>query len=319
MPSESPYRFLAVDDDPAALLIFRGIVESAGFEFMGVLDGKAGLAAMEEFDPDVISLDVQLPGMSGLAVCKAIKSNPESRLIPVLIATALNDSETQLQGIEAGCDDFVTKPIDRIQLTARIRVMAQASRSNRELERAEQVISTLAASVEARDPTTGEHCRRVGAMAADLGTWIGLSADSIWALDLAGTLHDVGKIGVPDSILLKESNLTDDEWSKMRMHPVIGEQIVGPLHSLRTVLPIIRHHHERFDGGGYPDGLREDKIPIEARVFQIADAFDALVNERPYKKAFSRSEALSILREEAGSGRWDPEIFGVFADRLKSS
>lgn len=312
--AELPYRVLAIDDDPAALRILGAVVKREGFDYRGFADWAAGMAALPDFDPDVICLDVQLPGATGFELCRRIKSNPDTRLIPILLITALNDRDSQIEGIEAGCDDFLSKPFDRVQLAARTRVLAQASRANRNLEDAERVLRSLAVSVEARDVETGNHCERVGVLAVKLAKRMDLPEQSSRALEQAGYLHDIGKIGIPDSILLKPGPLTSREWGIMRGHPAIGESIVDPLQTLREVLPIIRHHHERWDGTGYPDQLKGEEIPLEARVFQLADSFDALTSERPYHAAMTAQVALETIQEEAWGGKWDQAIVNVFAD-----
>ncbi len=310
---DNSYRLLAIDDDPAALLILKGAALGEGFEFLGFENWTEGMAALRDSDPDVVCLDVELPGATGFDLCRQIKADPDTRLRPVLIVTALNDSQSRVLGIEAGCDDFLSKPFDRLQLAARTRVLARSHRANRDLESTEQVLQALAGSIEARDFETGNHCERVGNLATTLGEWSRLSNHYLRALKSAGYLHDVGKIGVPDAVLLKPGPLNDDEWQIMRTHPVIGESIVRPLHSFRHVLPIIRHHHEHWDGSGYPDGLRADAIPIAARVFQVADVFDALTSHRPYRKPLELADAIATLEDEAAGGKWDPEIVTAFA------
>lgn len=316
--SEGAFRLLAIDDDPTALEIMSVFAEAEGFEFQGFPDGRSGMTALDAFDPDVVFLDVQLPDATGYDLCRDIKSDDARRLLPVLLITSLIDRDSKIKGIEAGCDDFLAKPYDRTELAARARVLARMSRLNRRLEEGESVMRSLALSVEARDQTTGGHCERVGQLASNLGEWLELPSESVFVLEQAGFLHDVGKIGVPDAILLKPSALSTEEWEVMRTHSVIGESIVRPLGSMRAVLPIVRHHHEQWDGGGYPDGLKGDSIPLEARVFQIVDAFDALTNARPYRSAVPVEQAVEILRDEAEAGKWDREMMQVFAEKVAS-
>ena len=245
-------------------------------------------------------------------------SNPETYLIPVVLVTALSDKEDRLNGIRAGADDFLSRPVDVTELLARVRSLLKLKLRTDELERAESVLFSLARSIEGKDPYTHGHCERLAEYSTRLGNQLGLSEDHITALRRAGIVHDVGKIAVPDAILLKPGRLTEEEWKIVREHPVVGERICAPLKSFRLVLPIIRHHHEKIDGSGYPDGLRGDAIPITARVMQIVDVFDALTTERPYKKAFSDHEALQTMKEEVAKGWWDPYIFDQF-DRLVRS
>ena len=311
-----PYRILAIDDDPAALEILRVTAESEGFAFRGFGNQRAGLAALGGYDPDVVCLDAYMPDADGFEACGRLKSDPQTRLLPVLIVTSASDPASMIRGIEAGADDFITKPVDRAQFAARVHVLSRVGRLNRDLEDSEQVIKALAVGVESRDPTTGDHCERVGDLATSLGQRMGLSYEECHALNQGGFLHDIGKIGVPDSVLLKRGPLTEMEQSIMRRHPEIGQSIVKPLRSLKSVLSIVRHHHERWDGKGYPDRLRGDDSPLIARVFQIADAFDALTNRRPYREPLGSWEALRVLEDEAGEGKWDPDVANEFLEMI---
>jgi putative two-component system response regulator len=267
---------------------------------------------LSRIQTDLVVLDVLMPGMSGLEVCEKIKANPDTYLIPVILTTSLSDKQDRIDGIRVGADDFLTRPVDRTELLARVRSLLKLKLRTDELERAEAVLFTLARSIEGKDPYTHGHCERLADFSARLGEHLGLPEEQIIALRRGGVVHDIGKIAVPDAILLKPARLSEDEWKLIREHPVVGERICAPLKSFRTVLPIIRHHHERFDGSGYPDGLRGESIPITARVLQIVDVYDALTTERPYKHAFSITEALQTMKEEVSRGWWDPVIFDQF-------
>jgi putative two-component system response regulator len=261
---------------------------------------------------------VMMPRLNGFEACRKIKSNPETYLIPVVLITALSDKQDRIEGINAGADDFLTRPVDRAQLLARVGSLLKLKHRTDELERAEAVLFSLARSIEGKDPYTHGHCERLSDYSARLGQHLGLTGDEITALRRAGVVHDIGKVAVPDAILLKPSRLTEEEWRVMKEHPLVGERICAPLKSFRSVLPIIRHHHEKLDGSGYPDGLRGDAIPVTARVLQIVDVYDALTTERPYKKAFSSSEALLTMKEEVAKSWWDPHIFEQFELLMKS-
>ena len=249
-----------------------------------------------------------MPRLTGFAVCEKIKSNPETDLVPVVLITSLSGKQDRLEGIKAGADDFLTRPVDPTELLARVRSLLKLKLRTDELERAESVLFSLARSIESKDPYTHGHCERLSNHSARLGEHLGLAENQIVALHRAGVVHDVGKIAVPDAILLKPGKLSEQEWKLMREHPVVGERICAPLKSFRLVLPIIRHHHEKLDGSGYPDGLRGDAIPITARILQIVDVYDALTTERPYKRAFSITDALQTMKEEVAKGWWDPHI-----------
>jgi len=265
-----------------------------------------------------VLLDVMMPNLTGFEVCEKIKANPDTYLIPVVLITALSDKQDRIEGIRAGADDFLIRPVDSTELLARVRSLLTLKFRTDELERAESVLFTLARSIEGKDPYTHGHCERLADYSATLGEHLKLSKDEVTALRRAGVVHDIGKIAVPDSIILKPTSLSPEEWRLMREHPVVGERICAPLKSFRPVLPIIRHHHEKFDGSGYPDGLAGEAIPITARVLQIVDVYDALTTIRPYKPAFSITDALKIMQVEVAKGWWDPHIFSLFEQLVRS-
>jgi putative two-component system response regulator len=211
-----------------------------------------------------------------------------------------------------GADDFLSRPVDRSELLARVRSLLKLKYRTDELERAGLVLFSLARSIEGKDPYTHGHCERLAEYSACLGEHLGLAEDQIIALRRAGVVHDIGKVAVPDAILLKPGRLTADEWKLVQQHPIVGERICAPLKSFRLVLPILRHHHEKLDGSGYPDGLRGEAIPLTARVLQIVDVYDALTTVRPYKPALSITDALQTMKQEVAQGWWDPHIFDQF-------
>lgn len=307
-----PLQTLVVDDDPANRELLTEFLLEGGLSVVSAHDGEVGLKEFERLRPDLVILDVQMPGLDGFELCRRIKSSPETRLIPVLLVTALSAVEDRIKGIDAGADDFLTKPVERSQLLARTRSLLSLKSFTDELERAESVLFALARSIEGKDPYTQGHCERLSEYSARLGEQIGLSAEDLLALKRAGIVHDIGKVAVPDAVLLKPSRLTTEEMKIMQEHPVVGESICRPLKSFQRVLPIIRHHHEKLDGTGYPDGLRADKVPIGARVLQIVDVYDALTTSRPYKRAFTTGEALQTMEDEVKKGWWDPDMFLEF-------
>ncbi len=309
-----PPTILVVDDDAAVRASLAKLLQSEGLQVATAGNGAGALEAIQQVRPDVVLLDVLMPDLNGYQVCHAIKTNPATRLIPVVLLTGLSATDDRIQGLEAGADDFITKPPDRIELLARVRSLVRLKRYTDELERAEAVLLALARSIEGKDPYTEGHCERLSKYASALGSRLGLSLDDTVALERAGVLHDIGKVAVPDSILLKEGPLTEDEWTVVREHPVMGEHICRPIRSFAPVLPIIRHHHEKFDGSGYPDGLSGGHIPITARVLQVADVFDALTTHRPYRPAMSHEQAFETMREEVGRGWWDPDVFAALPD-----
>jgi putative two-component system response regulator len=310
---------LVADDQLSNRELFYELLTAEGFEVVTATDGVEAIDQLSRVAVDLVLLDVLMPKMSGFEVCEKIKADADTYLIPVILVTGLSDKENRIEGIRAGADDFLTRPVDRTELLARVRSLLKLKHRTDELERAEAVLFSLARSIEGKDPYTHGHCERLSQYSARLGEQLGVSEDQITALRRAGVVHDVGKIAVPDSILLKPARLTPDEWGIMREHPVVGERICSPLKSFRLVLPIIRHHHEKLDGSGYPDGLRGDAIPVTARVLQIVDVYDALTTERPYKKAFSITSALETIKQEVEKGWWDPQIFDQFVRIVKST
>jgi putative two-component system response regulator len=258
-----------------------------------------------------------MPGMDGFEVCRHIKATPETRLTPVVLITGLTATEDRIMGINSGADDFLSKPIDLNELLARTRSLLRLKQYTDELENAEAVLFSLAHSIEARDPYTHGHCERLAEMSARMGERLGVPEEQIKALRRAGVVHDIGKVAVPDSILLKPGPLTADETKVMQKHPVVGERICAPLKTFRLVLPIIRHHHEKHDGSGYPDGLSGDEIPLTARILQLSDVYDALTTDRPYKVAFTPEVALDLMGEEAERGWWDRGLFEAFREMIR--
>ena len=303
---------LVADDEVSNCELLEELLTAEGFKVTIVSNGAAVLEQLSLAPIDLVLLDVMMPEVTGFQACANIKSNPDTYLIPVILITALSDKQDRIEGIKAGADDFLTRPVDRTELLARVRSLLKLKLRTDELERAESVLFTLARSIEGKDPYTHGHCERLAEYSARLAQHLGLAEEQVTALRRAGVVHDIGKIAVPDAILLKPGKLTADEWTLIREHPVVGERICAPLKSFRSVLPIIRHHHEKFDGSGYPDKLRGDDIPVAARVLQTVDVYDALTTERPYKKAFSITDALQTMKQEVAQGWWDPYIFDQF-------
>jgi putative two-component system response regulator len=303
---------LVVDDNPQNAQLMTELLSSHGYRITSAHHAAAAEAEIRRDPPDLILLDVIMPGKTGYELCRELKNDPLTRLIPVVMITGLSAREDRLKGIEAGADDFLSKPICPEELFARVNSHLKLKEFTDELETAESVICTLGLSVESRDPYTEGHCERLARDASEMGRHLNLDEDSIVALRRGGFLHDLGKIAVPDEILKKGTNLTAAEWEIMKKHPVTGETICRPLKSLRLVLPIIRSHHEHSDGSGYPDGLGSSEIPLLPRILQVVDVYDALRTARPYKPALTHEQAAVTMRDEARAGLWDPELVGEF-------
>ena len=304
---------LIADDIVANRELLTEILSGERYRIVQAEDGDEAMQLLEEGEVDLALLDVMMPGRSGFAVCRAVKSNPDTRLIPVVMVTSLSASEDRVQGIESGADDFLNKPVNKEELLARVRSLLKIKQFTDELEHAENVLFALALSIEAKDPYTEGHCDRLSESSELLAKRLDLSDEERIALRRGGVLHDIGKVAVPDQILLKPGPLTPEERKVMQQHTIVGAGICSPLKSFRSVLPIIRHHHEKIDGSGYPDGLKGDTIPLTARILQIVDIYDALTTDRPYRKAMAHDRAFALMREEVKRGWWD----GALVDELE--
>jgi putative two-component system response regulator len=300
---------LIADDDPVFVHLLDMLLTGLGCRS---IQGKDGWEALEQFrrhNPDLVVLDISMPGIDGVAVCQEIKRDPAFRLTPVILISSSAGIEDHLRGITAGADDFFPKPINLDRLAARVRALTERKAFTDELEAAETVLFSLALAVESRDASTAGHCHRLSALGSRLGQRLGLDESEVRALRRAGMLHDIGKVSIPDSILLKAGPLTPAEREVMEQHSVIGERICQPLRSLGLVLPVIRHHHERIDGSGYPDRLCGEQIPQTARILQVVDIYDALTSCRPYRSAMEPAAALAVMKTEIDHRKLDPVAF----------
>jgi putative two-component system response regulator len=314
-----PPKILVVDDHAASRMTAVALLAVEGYEVVEAESGVMALELVTRSQPDLILLDVMMPGMDGFEVCRQLKQEEQTRLIPVIFITALNDRRSRIRGIEAGGDDFLTKPFDRLELAARVKSLVRQKSLNEDLDHAEQVLFSIAQAIESRDPNTGNHCERLVGLSKAFGEYLQLSRLQMRNLQWGSYLHDIGKVGIPDAVLLKPGKLTAEEWEVMRQHVLIGEKICLPLRTMQGVIPIIRHHHERWDGSGYPDALVGNAIPYLAQVFQIIDIYDALTSERPYKRALSSKEALQVIAEETTRGWRNPELVEQFTEFIQMS
>jgi len=310
-------RLLLVDSLEINRRLAKGMLRSAGqYEFFEAATGRAALDILERQPVDLIILDLMMPDISGPEFCRRLKSHRKTQLLPILMITSLQGAEHEVLGIDAGADEYLTKPLHPSVLRARVRALLRHKSAIDSLDEAETILFALAQAVEARDSYTAEHCQRLATYSVALGVALGLSRPELVALYRGGFLHDIGKVSIPDSILHGVQRLTDQEWSIMKQHTVRGEDICRPMKSLAPVLPIIRSHHEKWNGSGYPDGLHGENIPLLARILQIVDIFDALITERTYKRAFSVEEATRVLEEEVTRGWRDPELVSLFVSLL---
>lgn len=307
-------RILLVDDLPQNLEILSGLLEPEGYALELAQDGAQAVEMALTRPPDLILMDVSMPRLSGLEACRALKADERTRLVPIVLITALSAREDRIQGIAAGCDDFLAKPVDFEELLARTKSLLKQKELLDDLETAENVLGSLAAALDAKDKYTREHSKRVAHYAEDLGGAVGLSRADRNNLRRAGLLHDIGKIGISLDYLNKPGKLTTEEYEIVKLHPQVGFDICQPLRTMGPLLPLIRGHHERLDGRGYPDGLRGEQIPITLRCLTIADIYDALTTDRSYRKAFTREKGLEIMRQEASVGMWDTRLIETFAE-----
>jgi putative two-component system response regulator len=308
---------LVANDDQAARDVVEVMLRTHGYHVISATDGPQALAMLEQEPVDVALIDSVMPGQSGFAVCRAAKDRSVTRLTPIVLMTALGSAQDRIRATEAGADELLSKPVRKEELLARVKSLARIKRFTDELEGAEIVVFTLAASIEAKDPYTEGHCDRLSRFSVGLGERLGLSVDECNALRCGGVIHDIGKVAVPERVLLKPRPLDVHERELMEAHPVIGERICAPLKCFEQVLPIIRWHHERQDGSGYPDHLKGDQIPLTARVLQTVDIYDALTTDRPYRKALPMERAFEILRDEVRRGWWDGALVNEFEALLK--
>jgi cyclic di-GMP phosphodiesterase len=307
---------LVIEDDQTQRQMLLRMLEATAYEAIGVGDGETGLRAVIEHQPDLVLLDLNLPRIDGFEVCRRLRADPLTSTLPVIIITAHTSSQDMVEALDAGADDFITKPFQQVELLARMRSAFRLRRAITSLERAAQIVAALSNAVEAKDANLLHHCRWLARHAARVAVHVGLRGEELEAVAYGALLHDVGKIGVPGYLLRKEGPLSEDEWQLMRRHPEIGERICRPLSASRGLVPVIRHHHERFDGRGYPDGLRGDAIPLGARIVAIADAYEAMFHGRPYQPARSHAESIDELLRLRGR-QFDPDLVPIFVEELE--
>jgi cyclic di-GMP phosphodiesterase len=321
VPANAPRvrgRVLVVDDEPSIRDLFARVLKQQGYEPATAPDGVAALTAVEACPPDLILLDVHMPGMNGLEVCRRLKQSSATRLIPIVLITGMGNREQRIKGIEAGADDFLVKPVDVIELEARVNTLVRLKQHTDKLDSADAIISSLALTIEARDPYTEGHCERLSRYAVAMGRHLNLDMDHLEALGMGGYFHDIGKIGIPDALLLKPGRLTAAEFEIVKQHTVIGDRLCGELRSLRHVRQIVRHHHERLDGSGYPDGLVGDAIPLVAQIVGIADVYDAMTTNRPYRRARTTADAFEELQADASRGLLRSDLVETFISLAES-
>lgn len=307
---------LLVEDNLDVRGVIAALLGELGYGVVSANSAERALDVLNVVAPDLILTDVHMGAISGIELCARVKNDPRYEFTPVVILTAVSDLESRVAGLAAGADDFFSKPVGFAELRARVATLLRVKVLVDQLERTEAVTTSLALTIEARDTYSSGHSDRLAHYAVAVGQALGVDARTIQALRLGAYLHDLGKITVPDSILLKPGLLDAQERTQMQAHPIAGSNLIQGLRGLDLVRPIIRHHHERLDGSGYPDGLKGEAIPLGARIISCVDVYDALLCPRPYRPALPQSEAVSVLLQETDSGYWDPTIVGVFVNVL---
>ncbi len=316
---------LIVDDDESSRELLVMALEGSGYRLLVAESGPEALALAHAHLPDLVLLDVMMPGLDGYEVCRSLRTATRTAEMPIVMITALDDRASRLHGIEAGADDFLSKPVDRIELRARVKTITRLNRYRRlqedqdrleaaalELERAyDSTLEGWARALDLRDHETEGHSRRVTELTVRLAELLGLEGDDLIQIRRGALLHDVGKIGIPDHILLKPGKLDPDEWAEMKRHPIYARDLLAPISFLAPAMVIPYYHHERWDGGGYPEGLAGEEIPIAARIFAVIDVWDAITHDRPYHKARTPEDALALIRQESGR-HFDPRVVAAF-------
>ncbi|VAX10211.1 hypothetical protein MNBD_GAMMA26-572 [hydrothermal vent metagenome] len=303
---------LIIDDNVTNVELLEAYLFASGCKVITAIDGQTGLTMAFEHNPNLILLDIMMPGLDGYEVCKLLKNSEKTRLTPIIMITALTDIEDKIKGLDAGADDFLSKPFNKHELMARVRSLLRIKSLHDDLDSSEDIILTLVLALEAKDPYTKGHSERVATLAASLAKVLGCTEREQDRIHKAGIMHDIGKIGVSGKILSKNDALAQEEYAEVISHPSVGATICQPLKSLADIIPMIKHHHERFDGKGKPDGLVGQEIPLGARIISIADTYDAMTSTRPYRMAMNQEVALGIFQRELHHGQWDGELAAHF-------
>lgn len=305
-------RVLVVDDMATNRKLVGFVLRPPEYQIVEASDGEQALDILNHEAFDLVLLDVMMPGIDGFETCRRIRECPGLKLLPIIMLTSMGAPDDVVRGMNVGADDYITKPFNSVELIARARAAIDRKHLTDRLDDAETVLLALGRMVEARDSDTGGHCDRLAHTGVVFGKEIGLDAELIEALRRGGVLHDIGKLGIPDSILLKKGKLNAEEWQIMKQHTVIGAALCSPLRTMQRTAEIARCHHEKWNGTGYPSGLKGEEIPLIARVFQIVDIYDALSSKRPYKPAFPQDKVIEIMEQETAAGFWDQRLMAVF-------
>ena len=313
----APHKILIVDDNPVNIDLLKAQLKPYAYSIDSALDGEEALKKIHNQHPDLVLLDLMMPKISGYEVCRQIKQNKDTQFIPVIIITALSELDDKLKAIELGADDFLVKPFNKLELITRIKSLLNLKEMHDDVDRSENILFSLVRALEAKDGYTRGHSERVSLWSVMLARELKVGEKEIEVLRKGALLHDIGKIGVKEDVLLKPGRLSPDELTHIQTHPSVGFEICKPLKSLTPCLCCIRSHHERIDGGGYPDHLHDKDIPFIAKIISVVDGYDAMVTDRPYRKKMAKEDAVRIFEKEKKLGQWDPFIVEVFLEILK--
>jgi len=309
---------LVVDDIQSNLELLEAVFIKEGFRVFTALGATSAIDIFSQSPVDLAVLDVMMPGIDGFELCSRLKDMSGKRFFPVILLTALNDRGSKIKGIQSGADDFISKPFDTTELLIKIKSLLKLKTLNEELDHSENIILTLAVAMEARDPYTKGHSTRVSKLSTDFVSFLGLGEEDKKEMNKAGILHDIGKICLSMTLLNKPGPLTREEIEMIKKHTLLGEELCRPLFSMKKILPAIRHHHERWDGKGFPDGIGGRDIPLMARILSIIDSFDAMVSVRPYRDPRSVKVTLETMQIEQHDGQWDAELLSYFMNMMFS-
>jgi putative two-component system response regulator len=310
---------LVVDDEPSVASYLSRILLREGYAVDIALDGHTALTRVAEQPPDLILLDIVMPDLSGLEICRRLKNEPATRLTPIVLVSGLAEREQRLAGINAGADDFLGKPVDSLEVLSRVRSLLRVKRYTDDLDSAASIMMTIAVMIEAREGMAEGHCHRMANYATAVGRRLGLSSDELQSLHRGGFLHDIGMLAIPSPILSRPGSLEPEEYELIKSHPLIGESLIANLRSLRPIRPIVRHHHERLDGSGYPDALRGDAISVLAQIIGIVDVFEAVTAPRPYQPGKTVQEAVDVLRRQVQRGWRRDDLVESFVQVLNEA
>jgi putative two-component system response regulator len=298
--------------------VFVRLLTGEGYSVHIAADGLSALAAIATHAPDVVLLDVNMPGLDGFEVCRRVRREPSTRLTPIVFVTGMDAQAQRVEGLAAGADDFLTKPFDTPELLARVRSLVRMKQYTDDLDSAANILMSLATMIEARGGASEWHCHRMGNFATSLGRALSLNDLELHALYRGGFLHDIGMLAIPDHVLHKPGPLDSAEFELVKSHTTIGDTLCGQLRSLHSVRPIVRHHHERLDGSGYPDGLQGDQIPLLAQITGVIDLYEAMTMPHAYQLAASTDEAIAVLREQVERGWRRHDLVEEFVGVVRS-